>query len=325
MNILVIGGAGYIGSHTCRRLKNAGHEVIVYDNLSSGHREFVKDFLLIEGCLGDRQRIKYALENYCIDAVMHFAAHIEVGESVANPSKYYHNNYCRVLNLLDQMIESKVNHFVFSSTAAVYGRVSVNTVINENTPCLPINPYGNSKLMVEHTLSDYEKAYDLKYTVFRYFNASGADENGGIGESHHPETHLIPLILKTAKGDRDSIQIFGTDYETPDGTCIRDYIHVNDIAEGHLLGLNRMMSEKISDTFNLGNGLGFSVKEIIDTAKTITGKKIKQLETGKRLGDPAVLIADSSKAQRILGWNPAYNLEKIIATAWKWENSGMLS
>ncbi len=320
MNILVAGGAGYIGSHMCRRLRSAGHNPVVYDNFCSGHREAVKGYPVMEGCLGDRISIKSTFEKYDIEAVMHFAANIEVGESVSNPSKYYMNNFCRVVNLLDQMIESGVKYFIFSSTAAVYGNSFGNRAIKEDELCSPINPYGRSKLMVENILPDYERAHGLKYTVFRYFNASGADDSGEIGESHNPETHLIPLVLKTAKGDRDSIRIFGTDYPTPDGTCIRDYIHVNDIADGHILGLDRMILEDISDIFNLGSGDGFSVKEIINTAEEITGIRINCIETQRREGDPSVLIADQKKAMDILGWKQAYNLYGIIETAWKWEN-----
>ncbi len=319
MNILVIGGAGYIGSHMCRRLKSAGHKVTVYDNLSSGHKYAVKDFTLVEGCLGDKKKLKHTFQTYKIEAIMHFAAHIEVAESVINPSKYYENNFCRVVSLLDQIIESDIKNFVFSSTAAVYGNHMMNISLKEDTPCIPINPYGKSKLMVENLLSDYNKAYGLNYTVFRYFKASGADDNTDIGENHKPETHLIPLVLKTAKGEREAIKIFGTDYNTPDGTCIRDYIHVNDIADAHILGLSRMVTEKVSETFNLGNGNGFSVREIIDTAERITGVKIKQLETCRREGDCDILIANCNKAMKILEWKPNYNLSKIISSAWEWE------
>ena len=321
MNILVVGGAGYIGSHMCRKLKSAGHNAVVYDNLSSGHREAVREFHVIEGCLGDKDKIKDTFQQYDIEVVMHFAAHIEVGESVINPSKYYDNNFCRVVRLLDQIIESGIKYFIFSSTAAVYGNSSDCSMLNENIPCVPINPYGKSKYMVESLLSDYNKAYGLQYTIFRYFNASGADDEGDIGESHNPETHLIPLILKVANGERDSIKIFGTDYNTPDGTCIRDYIHVNDIAEGHKLGLMRMVNKNISDIFNLGSGNGFSVREIIDMVEKTTCIKIKQIETSRRDGDPPILVADSRKATEILGWKPLYNLEKIISTAWQWEKN----
>lgn len=321
MNILVIGGAGYIGSHMCRRLKSIGHNAIVYDNLSSGNKDAVQGFNFVEGCLGDREKLKQTFQNYKIEAVMHFAAHIEVSESVINPSKYYINNFCRVVNLLDQMIESHVRYFIFSSTAAVYGNHSGNSALTETTPCLPINPYGRSKLMVENLLADYNKAYDLNYTVFRYFNASGADDAGDIGENHAPETHLIPLILKAATGERDAIKIFGTDYNTPDGTCIRDYIHVNDIADGHLLGLKKMISENKSYLFNLGSGTGYSVKEIINTVQKITGITINQIETERREGDPDILIADSKKATNTLGWKPIYNLDRIISSAWEWEKN----
>lgn len=321
MNILVIGGAGYIGSHMCRWLKKSGHNAVVYDNFSSGHPEAVKGFPVVNGCLGDRVTVKSAIEKHQIQAVMHFAAYIEVGESVINPSKYYKNNLCKVVDLLDQMIESGVKYFIFSSTAAVYGNPAGNSGLMETDRCMPINPYGRSKLMVEELLRDYEKAYGLKSTVFRYFNASGADDSVDIGESHNPETHLIPLVLKVASGERDSIKIFGTDYKTPDGTCIRDYIHVNDIAEAHLLGLIKMTEDNVSGTFNLGSGEGFSVKSIIDTAEAITGVQIKKIETGRRDGDPAILIADAAKAVKILDWKQKYNLHRIIETAWHWEKA----
>lgn len=321
MNILIVGGAGYIGSHMSRMLERSGHKAVVYDNLSSGHRESVKEFSFIHGCLGDKETVKAAVETNSIDAVMHFAAHIEVGESVEKPSKYYINNFCKVVNLLDQIIECGVKHFIFSSTAAVYGDAKNNSPLTEHDPLLPINPYGKSKLMLENLLKDYEKAYGLRYTVFRYFNASGADDSGDIGESHNPETHLIPLVLKAASGERESIKIFGTDYNTPDGTCVRDYLHVNDIANAHLLGLSRMIFDDVSDVFNLGSGNGFSVREIINTAVNITGVPIQQVEAERREGDPAVLIADSSKAENILGWRPAYRLDKIIETAWNWEKN----
>ena len=251
---------------------------------------------------------------------MHFAAFIEVGESVKEPSKYYHNNVAQVLNLLDAMVENNIKYFIFSSTAATFGE-PIHNSIAENHPQLPINPYGNTKLMVEKMLADFDTAYGLKSTVLRYFNASGADDSGTIGESHSPETHLIPLVLQVAAGKRPAIKVFGTDYPTPDGTCIRDYVHVNDLARAHILALEKMVKENKSDHFNLGSGSGFSVAEIIKEAKKITAVDFKVELAPRRAGDPAVLIADSSKAQKLLGWQPEYSLSRIIETAWKWEQN----
>ncbi|WP_437177079.1 UDP-glucose 4-epimerase GalE [Orenia metallireducens] len=316
-NVLVIGGAGYIGSHQVKKLNEKGYHVIVYDNLSTGYRDLVTVGTLEEGDLADKDRLREVFSKYDIDAVMHFAAFIEVGESVKNPAKYYRNNVINVINLLDVMLEYKIKNFIFSSTAAVYGQAE-NMPIKESKIKQPINPYGKSKLMIEEILKDYDKAYGLKYTSFRYFNASGADESGIIGEKHNPETHLIPLILQTALGEREQIYIFGTDYNTKDGTCIRDFIHVNDIAEAHIKGLERLFKGEESESFNLGSGKGYSVKEIIDKTKEVTNIDFKVKEAERRKGDPAVLIADFSKAKQILGWEPKYNLEKIINTAWNW-------
>jgi len=319
-NILVIGGAGYIGSHMVKMLVEKGYNVIVYDNLSTGYKDLVKVDNFIEGDLADRAKLYETFETYNIDAVMHFAAFIEVAESVRNPSKYYNNNVSNVINLLDVMVEYNVNYFIFSSSAAVYGQPE-KVPISEEQKLKPINPYGKTKLMVEKMLVDYETAYDLKYTCFRYFNASGADESAKIGEKHDPETHLIPLVLKTALGERDKIYIFGSDYNTRDGSCIRDYIHVNDIARAHLLGLERLMEGGSSEVFNLGSGEGYSVKEVINKSKEITAKDFTVEETNRRSGDPAILIADSSKASNMLGWQPQYNLDDIISTARKWHKS----
>lgn len=317
-NILVVGGAGYIGSHTVKMLSERGYNPIVFDNLSKGHREAVKGFVLEVGDLGDRAYLENLFGKYKIDAVMHFAAFIEVGESVKDPSKYYHNNVAKVINLLDAMAEANVKNFVFSSTAATFGEPQRDQ-IDETHPQLPINPYGNTKLAVERMLKDYDTAYGLKSTVLRYFNASGADPDGCIGESHDPETHLIPIILQAATGKRASIKVFGEDYPTPDGTCVRDYVHVNDLADAHILGLEKMFRENQSDDFNLGNGSGFSVAEVIQTAKDVTGINFKVEREARRPGDPAILVADSAKARRLLGWNPQYGLKEIIATAWNWE------
>lgn len=317
-NILVIGGAGYIGSHTVKMLAAQGYNPIVFDNLSKGHKEAVEKFPFELGDLGDKTRLTEVFKKHAIDAVMHFAAFIEVGESVQAPSKYYHNNVAQVLNLLDAMVENKVKFFVFSSTAATFGE-PVRSTIDETHPQNPINPYGNTKLMVEKMLADFDTAYGLKATALRYFNASGADDSGEIGESHSPETHLIPLVLQAAAGKRPCIKVFGTDYPTQDGTCVRDYVHVNDLARAHILALEKMFRENKSERFNLGSGSGFSVAELIKEAKKITGIDFKVETAPRRPGDPAVLVADSTKAQHVLGWKPQYNLTRIIQTAWNWE------
>ncbi|TDX59265.1 UDP-galactose 4-epimerase [Orenia marismortui] len=315
--ILVVGGAGYIGSHQVKLLDERGYNVVIYDNLSKGSRDLVTVDNFEEGDLADKERLREVFEKYEVDAVMHFAAFIEVGESVKEPDKYYRNNVVNVINLLDIMLEYDVKYFIFSSTAAVYGEPE-EIPIKETQAKKPINPYGKSKLMVEEILEDYDSSYNLKYNCFRYFNASGADESGEIGEKHTPETHLIPLILKTALEERDEIYIFGTDYDTKDGSCIRDFVHVNDLADAHVKGLERLFAGGSSEVFNLGSGEGYSVKEIIDKSKEITGTDFKVVESDRREGDPAILIADSYKAKEILGWEPKYNLEEIIKTAWHW-------
>ena len=317
-NILVIGGAGYIGSHTVRMLAKQGYNPVVFDNLSKGHREAVSAYPFEQGDLGDKARLTEVFKKYNIEAVMHFAAFIEVGESVKEPSKYYHNNVEKVLNLLDAMVENNVKYFVFSSTAATFGE-PVKKQIDETHPQHPINPYGNTKLMVEKMLEDFDTAYGLKSTALRYFNASGADDSGEIGESHNPESHLIPIVLQAAAGKRPSIKMFGDDYPTPDGTCVRDYVHVNDLARAHILALEKMAKENKSERFNLGSGSGFSVAELVKEAKKITGVDFKVEVAPRRAGDPAVLVADSTKAQRVLGWKPTYSLTRIIETAWNWE------
>lgn len=319
-NILVIGGAGYIGSHTVKMLAEKGYNPVVFDNLSKGHREAVSAYPFEEGDLGDKARLTEVFQKHHIDAVMHFAAFIEVGESVKEPSKYYHNNVSKVLNLLDSMVENKVKYFVFSSTAATFGE-PVKEKIDETHPQLPINPYGNTKLMVEKMLADFDEAYGLKSTALRYFNASGADDSGEIGESHDPESHLIPIVLQAAAGKRPSIKMFGDDYPTPDGTCVRDYVHVNDLARAHILALEKMFRDNTSERFNLGSGNGYSVAELVKEAKRITGIDFKVEVAPRRAGDPAVLVADSTKAQTVLGWKPEYNLTRIIETAWKWEQN----
>ena len=318
-NILVIGGAGYIGSHVVRKLKAQGFCPVVYDNLSTGFREAVdKNIPFIKGDLSNKTLLKKVFKKYKINAVMHFAAFIEVGESVENPAKYYKNNLAKVLNLLEAMLENKINYFVFSSTAATFGNPITKT-IDEKHPQNPINPYGQTKLFVEKILKDYDKAYGLKSTVLRYFNASGADENAPIGEAHKKETHLIPIVLQTALGRRKEIKIFGTDYPTPDGTCIRDYIHVNDLARAHILALEYMYKNNKSQDFNLGSSKGASVLEIIKKAQKITGKKIPVFKDKRRPGDPAVLIASSKKAKKLLNWKTTYSIDEIIKTAYNWE------
>lgn len=316
--ILVTGGAGYIGSHTVRRLKRKGYDVVVYDNLSKGHRWAVKDTELVVGDILDYAKVCEVIKKYGIDSVIHFAAFSLVGESMQDPQMYYVNNVSGTISLLRAMINCGVKKIVFSSTAAVYGEPK-EVPIREDSPLNPTNVYGRTKLMIESMLKDCEMAYGLKHVILRYFNAAGADDKGDIGEDHSPETHLIPLVLKAAKGEREDIKIFGTDYNTPDGTCIRDYIHVNDLADAHILALESL-KEGRSDIYNLGNGNGFSVKEVIEMAEKVTGKSIKKTEDDRRAGDPAVLIASSEKIKRELGWRPVYtDLEAIIQTAWNWE------
>ncbi|MGC8764918.1 MAG: UDP-glucose 4-epimerase GalE [Brevinematia bacterium] len=317
MTVFVAGGAGYIGSHVCKMLSKEGHNVIVYDNLSKGYREFVKWGRFIEGDISDEVRLDEVFNTNKIDVVMHFCAFIEVGESVIDPEKYYINNLSNTITLLKSMRKFGIKRFIFSSTAAIFGN-PVNLPINEDDPKVPINPYGRIKLMVENMLDDYDTAYGLKSVCFRYFNAAGADPDCEIGEAHKPESHLIPLVLDAAIGERKNVKIYGDDYPTRDGTCIRDYIHVNDLAKAHILGLKFLFEENRSEKFNLGSGEGYSVKEIIDAVKKITGKDFKVVVTERRAGDPPVLIANSEKARRILGWERKYSLKEIIETAWEW-------
>ncbi len=321
LNILVTGGAGYIGSHTVKMLEEEGFNVVVYDNLSNGHKEAVLNSKLVGGDILDSEKLSQLLKEVNFDACIHFAAFIEVGESVKDPLKFFKNNVSGTLNLLTDLKKHGVKNFVFSSTAAVYGNPE-ETPIKEHFELNPINPYGNTKFTVEEVLKDMSAVGDINYVALRYFNASGADESGLIGESHNPETHLIPLVLKTAKGERESIKIFGTDYPTKDGTCIRDYIHVNDLAKAHILALNYLIDGGESDVFNCGYGVGYSVKEIIDTAKKVSGINFNVEEASRREGDPAVLVADNEKIKRVLGWKPEYNdIEYIIKTAWNWEKN----
>lgn len=319
--ILVTGGAGYIGSHAVLALQNQGYETVILDNLVYGHRDIAETVLkaeLIVGDTSDRALLKRLFENYPIAAVMHFAAYAYVGESVSEPAKYYRNNVLGTLSLLEAMQAAGVNKFVFSSTCATYG-VPKTLPIPETHPQTPINPYGASKLMVERILQDFDVAYGLKSVTFRYFNAAGADPEARTGEDHTPETHLIPLILFTALGKRSSIKIFGTDYPTPDGTCVRDYIHVSDLAQAHVLGLEYLLQGGNSDVFNLGNGNGFSVRETIETARSVTNKDIPAIESDRRPGDPPVLVGSSEKARQVLAWKPQYSdLRQIIDHAWQW-------
>ncbi|MDR0646770.1 MAG: UDP-glucose 4-epimerase GalE [Elusimicrobiota bacterium] len=317
-NILVVGGAGYIGSHTIRVLKDKGYFPVVYDNLSKGHKKAVRGFPFVKGDLGNKKKLKNIFKKYDIETVMHFAAFTEVGESVAKPSKYYENNVCKVISLLDAMVEGGVKYFVFSSSAAIFGEPEKER-IDENHPQNPINPYGRTKLMVEQILKDYDEAYGLKSASLRYFNACGAHPDGKIGESHENETHLIPIIFQAALGKRESIKVFGCDYPTKDGTCIRDYVHVNDLADAHILAMEKMARENKSERYNLGSGNGYSVKEIIGTVKKITGLDFKIEYAPRRAGDPATLIADPAKAETELGWTRRYNLERIIETVSDWE------
>lgn len=317
MNVLVAGGAGYIGSHVCKLLSKQGYNVIIYDNLSRGYEFLAKYGKFVLGDIGDRKQLELTLRNYKIDIVMHFCAYIEVGESVQNPRKYYQNNLYNALNLLDTMLDVGVNKIIFSSTAAVYG-VPENVPIDEEEVKNPINPYGRTKWMIEQVLKDYSDAHGLKYVAFRYFNAAGADPDGELGEAHEPETHLIPLVLDAALGIRKSVKIFGTDYPTPDGTCIRDYIHVNDLATAHIKGIEFLFQGNSSDYFNLGNGTGFSVREIIDTVKKVTKTDFPVEEVERRPGDPPILIAKSDKAKKVLKWTPEYGIEDIINHAWNW-------
>ncbi|AKP73572.2 UDP-glucose 4-epimerase [Piscirickettsia salmonis] len=321
-SVLVVGGAGYIGSHMVLCLQQAGIHTVVLDDLSSGHKEVIAAITgceLVQGDLGDKALLRQLFQRYQFDAVMHFAAFIQVGESVEKPAMYYDNNVVKTLSLLDVMREFAIFNFIFSSTAAVYGEPQYSP-IDVSHQKAPVNPYGRSKWMLEQILADYDVAYGLKSTCLRYFNAAGADPEGRTGESHDPETHLIPLILQAAAGKRESIAVFGRDYDTPDGTCLRDYVHVSDLCAAHLLALEKMMKTGQSARYNLGNGQGFSVQQVIDMAAQVTGKKIKVVDAPRRQGDPARLIADASLAEKELAWLPKFSdLPTIIEHAWQWE------
>lgn len=320
-HILVTGGAGYIGSHTCKILALNGYTPISYDNLSTGHRYAVKWGPLEEGAINDSCRLAEVIKQYQPEAVIHFAAHALVGESVANPAKYYRNNVGGTLTLLEAMKAHDIHRIVISSTCAVYGNPN-EVPIPEEHPLAPINPYGMSKLMIEIMLKDFEKAYDIHHISLRYFNAAGADPEGEAGEDHHPETHLIPLVLQTALGQRSSIEIYGNDYSTADGTCIRDYIHVNDLADAHVKALRYLVDENQSRTLNLGTGKGHSVREVIDTVREITDIEISETMTQRREGDPPELVAKAGKAEGLLDWKPVQSdIKNIIKTAWQWHNT----
>ena len=316
--ILVVGGAGYIGSHMVLDLQRAGYPVVTLDNLSRGHRELVPGGDFIEGDLGNPADLDTVFSRYPVKAVMHFAAWSLVGESVEQPLAYYRNNVANTLALLEAMQRHDIPHFIFSSTAAVYGEPE-RTPITEDHPCAPTNPYGATKLAVERLLQDVSNASEMSFTALRYFNAAGADATGDIGERHQPETHLIPLILQVATGEREAIRIFGEDYPTPDGTCLRDYVHVTDLTQAHLLALESLLDGGGNAIYNLGNSTGYSVRQVIDVAREVTGHPIPSIVSERRAGDPAILVADSSRIRSGLGWKPEYeSLEAIIRTAWAW-------
>lgn len=319
MKVLVVGGAGYIGSHMVVRLLDEGVKVTTFDNLSGGYRDSVLGGKFIEGDLADENFLDKVFSENDFDAVMHFASFIEVGESIHSPAKYYNNNVTNTQNLLDAMVKHGVLNFIFSSTAAVFGEPDY-VPIDEKHSMIPINPYGRTKLIVEQMLVDYDHAYGLKSVALRYFNAAGADPETRIGERHVPESHLIPLVLQAVSGRRESISVFGQDYDTPDGTCVRDYIHICDLCDAHLLAIKSLQKNNKSAAYNLGNGNGFSVKEVIDTAKKVTGKEFNVVIAEARIGDPARLVADAALARKELNWKPEFSsLEKIIEHAWLWE------
>lgn len=319
MKILVVGGAGYIGSHMVKLLLRAGHEVVTLDNLSAGFRDAVVGGEFVQCDLADRAGLDEVFGRHAFDGVMHFASFIQVGESVARPDIYYRNNFCNTLNLLDAMTAHGVKRFIFSSTAAVFGEPDY-VPIDEAHPARPINPYGISKWMVEQALAGYDRAFGLKSVCLRYFNAAGADPEGELGERHDPETHLIPLVLQAASGRRPDIAVFGRDYDTPDGTCVRDYVHVVDLCQAHLLALDALAAGGESDAFNLGNGNGFSVREVIEAARRVTGREIAVQDRPRRPGDPARLVANSARARQALGWKPEFaELDVIVGHAWAWE------
>ena len=315
MTVLVVGGAGYIGSHAARALRRSGYEVMIYDNLSTGHRCLADGFELVVGDIGDGARLGSVLAR--ADAVMHFAAHAYVGESVENPRKYFRNNVEAALCLLNATVDAGIRRFVFSSTCAVYG-IPVKVPITEDNPREPVNPYGTSKLFFEHALEAYDQAYGLRSARLRYFNAAGADESGEIGELHEPETHLIPLALAAAAPGTAQLQVFGSDYPTRDGTCIRDYVHVNDLAEAHVRALQHLENGGDSLSLNLGTGQGHSVLEVIQAAEAVVGRPVRRQVVARRAGDPPVLVANAAQAEKTLAWKARYGLAEIVSTAWAW-------
>ncbi len=320
MNVLVVGGAGYIGSHMVRKLDRTGHQVVVLDNLSTGHAAAVTAGELIVGEMSDRTLVEAILSDHRIDAVMHFAACALVGESVIEPAKYYRNNVVATLELLEAMRRTAVKQIVFSSTCATYG-VPSSIPISELERQLPVNPYGFTKLVIERALADYAAAYNFGYAALRYFNAAGAAPTGDIGEHHDPESHLIPIVLQTALGQRNSVMVYGDDWPTPDGTCIRDYIHVDDLGSAHLAALERLKKGQGIEV-NLGTGNGFSVRQVIEACRDVTGHDIAETMGARRAGDPPALVADAKKAKSVLGWQPEYaEVVPIIQTAWKWHQS----
>lgn len=321
MAILVCGGAGYIGSHINKQLNREGYETVIFDNLTYGHREAVKWGNFVQGDLSNMDEIRSVFKTYKVDAVFHFAAYAYVGESVEKPERYYYNNVVNTLHLLKVMREYGCNKIIFSSTCATYGEPQ-RVPITEDMPQNPINPYGMTKLTVERIFQDYARAYDLKYVVLRYFNAAGADPDGEIGESHNPETHLIPLVLEAASGKLSEVKVFGIDYNTPDGSCIRDYIHVTDLASAHLLALHYLEKGGESDSFNLGNAVGTSVLEVVEAVKRVTGRDFRVTLANRRAGDPAKLVGSSDKARKILGWKPIFgDIDTIVEHAWRWHEN----
>ncbi|WP_084365687.1 UDP-glucose 4-epimerase GalE [Rhizobium sp. RU36D] len=319
-NVLVVGGAGYIGSHTCMELAARGYTPVVFDNLSNGHREFVRWGALEEGDIRDRARLNEVFEKYAPVAVVHFAGSIEVGQSTRDPVSFYDNNVIGSLSLLEATIAAGVKAFVFSSTCATYG-LPESAAIDETHRQSPINPYGRTKLIVEQALLDYSQYCGLNSVILRYFNAAGADPQGQIGEWHEPETHVIPLAIDAALGRRPSFSVFGTDYDTRDGTCVRDYVHVLDLADAHVRALDYLLEGGDTVALNLGTGSGTTVKEVLDTVMTVSGRPITVNYADRRDGDSTVLVADSARARSVLGWQPRYSIEEIVQTAWKWHSS----
>lgn len=320
MKVLITGGAGYIGSHTNRYFNQKGIETVVIDDLSDGHREAVIVGKLVEGDFGDKILINELLSSGDYDAIVHFAAFADVADSVANPAKYYENNVSKIIVLLDAAVAHNVKYFVFSSSAAAFGEPQY-LPMDENHPQQPINPYGMTKLIGEKLLEDYDRAYGIKFCTLRYFNAAGCSKDGRTGEAHNPEHHIIPLILRAAINETSELKVFGKDYPTQDGSCLRDYIHVDDLADAHYRGLLYIMEHNVSEAFNMGSNNGFTVLEIIHECEKITGKKINYSITGRRPGDPASLVASNEKVKKILGWEPKNDISTIIKDAWKWETN----